>query len=479
MSQPIISSTTQNFLDIYDITNDLVILRDGTTTLIITVDAMNFGLLAEEEQDSIIYSYAGLLNSLNYPIQIIINSQTKDVTGYLHLLKDQEDETTNPKMRQRIKQYREFVANLIRERNVLDKRFYLAIPATALELGLLTPQSVMPGTKTLDITGIERNVILEKAQTVLEPKRDHLIAQFARIGLFSRQLTTQEIIQLFYISYNPEAAEGQQLVDTSNYVTPLVTTGAEGNIMTNSSQPPFDPQNQGVQPTQPALGGIDSYQPTQMVTDAGQPAQPLTADASQPAQPSALDAANTPAEPAPAAMPPMTDLNQTMSNQPQIEPEPVGELHTPDQPIVQPAAPITPITEAAPMAEVTPTSAVTPAAEMAPATEITPAPEATPASETTPITEMASEVAPAAPESPDIQQIQQEIDQTLGQFGATTTGSASPTELPASPVSVNPPADSLPNQPGDNNQAVSIPTNNPVGNEPSSNQGDSAELPEI
>ena len=74
-----ISSTTQKFLDIFDITNDVVVLRDGTVSMLLIISAMNFGLLAEQEQDAIIYSYAALLNSLNFPIQIIINSKTKHI----------------------------------------------------------------------------------------------------------------------------------------------------------------------------------------------------------------------------------------------------------------------------------------------------------------------------------------------------------------------------------------------------------------
>lgn len=217
-----ISSTTQKFLDIHDVVNDLLILKDGATALIITVNAMNFGLLAEEEQDAIIYSYAGLLNSLNYTIQIVIKSQTKDVTSYLHLLDEELAVATSHTKKEWIKRYRAFVGNLIKERNVLDKKFYVVIPATALEMGLLPPSTVIPGVSQPDLSSVERSVILDKAKEILEPKRDHLMSQFGRIGLIARQLTTQEIIQLFYLSYNPEAAEGQQITDTNSYTTPLV-----------------------------------------------------------------------------------------------------------------------------------------------------------------------------------------------------------------------------------------------------------------
>lgn len=236
MSDPL-QSTTQQFLDIYDITNNFVIMKDGTVSVILTVDAMNFGLLAEEEQDAIMYAYAGLLNSLNYPIQIIVQSRTKDVTAYLKLLQEQEAITENDTMRKRIGMYREFVGNLIHERNVLDKKFYVVIPAAALELGFMTASSVLPGKSSFDIKSIERSVILEKAQNLLDPKRDHLIAQFARIGLYSRQLNTQEIIQLFYVRYNPEAAEGQQIGESNMYTTPLVRASVQESAMYNAASP--------------------------------------------------------------------------------------------------------------------------------------------------------------------------------------------------------------------------------------------------
>jgi len=222
MANTSISSTTQQFLDIHDIANNFLIMKDGATAIILTVDALNFGLLAEEEQDGIIYAYARLLNSLNYSVQILIRSQTKDITNYLQLLTDQEQATNSKLQKEQIGRYREFVGQLIQDRNVLDKKFYVVVPANSLEMGLLPPQTVVPGVKQVDISTVDRSVILEKAKNILDPKRDHLIAQFGRIGLYARQLQTQEIIQLFYNSYNPEASEGQQLTDSNQYTTPLV-----------------------------------------------------------------------------------------------------------------------------------------------------------------------------------------------------------------------------------------------------------------
>jgi hypothetical protein len=264
----LITSTSQNFLDIFDITNNMVIMKDGTASVMLTVNAMNFGLLAEEEQDSIIYAYAALLNSLNYTVQIVIQSQTKDVTSYLSKLKDREEKASSVTKRKMISRYRGFLNDLIRERNVLDKKFYIIIPATALELGIIAATSVLPGSAKFDISTIDKSMLLEKAKNLLEPKIDHLISQFNRLGLIAKQLSTQEIIKIFYNSYNPKASEGQEITDSRSYTTPLV----EANVVTHDlikKQP-----NQAAQPVQ--------FNQASQTTQSVQPAPPI--QAAQPVQ---------------------------------------------------------------------------------------------------------------------------------------------------------------------------------------------------
>ena len=231
MSDNAISSTTQEFLDVYDITNNMTILKDGTVSMILRIGTMNFSLLAEQEQDAIIYTYGALLNSLNYPIQINIQSQTKDATKYLRLLDEQTQKASSQNKANLIRKYRNFVSQLIRERNVLEKKFFIVIPASPGEMGLIAPKNVLPGQTTFDIKSVEKTVLLEKAANILEPRRDHLISQCNRLGLFAEQLETQEIIQNFYINYNPEAQEGQEITNSESYKTPLVRASFSRNPM--------------------------------------------------------------------------------------------------------------------------------------------------------------------------------------------------------------------------------------------------------
>lgn len=279
-----ITSTTQDFLDIYDITNNFVIMKDGSVSAVLSVYAMNFSLLAEEEQDAVIYAYAALLNSLNYPIQINIQSKTKDATKYLELLRKQQEKASTKEKAARIARYQEFVGQLIQERNVLDKKFYVVIPANPIEMGIMAPQSFLPdvtGKNAFDISAIERSVILEKAANVLDPRVTHLIGQFNRIGLYATQLTTQEIIQNFYANYNPESTEGQQLVDSTDYATPLVRASVfnanvrQSNQLSDTAPPEAQQQvaEQQLQPSTPEspFQQTEVVAPSQVVVESQAP----------------------------------------------------------------------------------------------------------------------------------------------------------------------------------------------------------------
>ncbi len=200
-----IKGTTQDHLQVADIVDDLVIIKDGSVALIIAVSAVNFGLLSEQEQESIIYAYAGLLNSLNFSIQIVVRSQQKDVSAYMALLEEAREKQKNPLLADQIAKYRDFIANTVKNNNVLDKKFYIAIPFSFLELGVASSAGGLFKKKTTGLP-LPAETIVEKAKTALLPKRDHILRQLGRLGLRARQLTTVELIDLFHDIYNHRTA---------------------------------------------------------------------------------------------------------------------------------------------------------------------------------------------------------------------------------------------------------------------------------
>lgn len=221
-----IIASTQEHLPIEDIQKDLVILKDGSCCLVLQATAINFGLLSEKEQDAIIFAYAALLNSLSFPLQILIISQKKDISSYLNLLDKQIEVTRGKEQQKKIAEYKEFVEQTVKKRKVLDKNFYLIIPFSALELG--TPQAVTSLFKKSQTLPYDKEYIIKRAQTSLFPKRDHLIRQLRRLGLQARQLTTEELIAFFYQLYNP-GVEGQRLAAKKDYQTPIVEPATAEN----------------------------------------------------------------------------------------------------------------------------------------------------------------------------------------------------------------------------------------------------------
>ena len=221
---PPIVASTQEHLDIYDIQDDLTITKSGGAALVLQTTAVNFGLLSEAEQDATIFAYAGLLNSLSFPIQIVIRSKKMDISHYLDLLDQVVDRQQNPLLKDQILKYKAFIEATIKENKVLDKRFYIIIPFSPLELGLKGGMSLTASKKP----PFPKEYILDRAKTALYPKRDHLIKQLARIGLKAQQLTTQQLVELYYDIYNPATIGLQQLTAaTREYATPLVAPAIE------------------------------------------------------------------------------------------------------------------------------------------------------------------------------------------------------------------------------------------------------------
>lgn len=196
-----IKSSTQEHLDIYTIKNHLVFLKDGSCSLVLKTTAINFNLLSEEEQDATIYAYAGLLNSLSFSIQILIRSQRKNISDYINLLDNRIQTTPSQKVKENLLSYRQFVKSLVKENRVLEKKFYVIVSFSAIELGI-TKSTFNPFAKSPQKPPYDLDYIEEKSSMALYPRRDHIIRQFARIGLKASQLTTSELVTLFYTIYN-------------------------------------------------------------------------------------------------------------------------------------------------------------------------------------------------------------------------------------------------------------------------------------
>lgn len=188
--QPKIGSTQQH-LPIKSIHDDVIILKDGSVAVVLQTTAVNFDLLSENEQLAVISSFAALLNSLSFSIQIVIRSKRLDISKYLENIRKIENAQTNPLLKLMTKRYRIFVETLTSENEVLDKQFFVVVSVSYLEIGV--------------VNNIEQD--FNKALTLLIPRRDNIIKMLGRIGLKANQLTNEKLIRLFYDIYNESPLE--------------------------------------------------------------------------------------------------------------------------------------------------------------------------------------------------------------------------------------------------------------------------------
>ncbi len=215
-SQPISKpkASTQSFIEIEDIKDDVLLLKDFSAVVVVEVGAVNFWLLSAEEQNSIIYAYAGLLNSLSFPVQILILSNKIDVSSYLDYLDNKINKQSNELIKNRMTSYREFIKTIIKKNTVLEKRFFFVIPFSPLEMGISGANS----------SRLNKEYIFSRAKTSLYPKRDHLIRLLSKIGLRASTMQKQELTELFYNLYNPSTT-GRRLGPIDSYTDVVLTTG--------------------------------------------------------------------------------------------------------------------------------------------------------------------------------------------------------------------------------------------------------------
>jgi hypothetical protein len=199
--KPLIS-TTQAHLPIADITNDIAVYKDGGASLVLESTSLNFGLLSEKEQAAVIAAYAALINSLTFTVQIVVLTQRKDISSYLTYLDEQAKKITQPLLASLMQEYKGFIVDSVKKKNVLGKRFFMVLYFSPLELGV--GKSVASLTKRAGPLPFTESYVIKKAKIALYPRRDHLIRQAGRLGIKFKQLGTADLIALYHSVYNPE-----------------------------------------------------------------------------------------------------------------------------------------------------------------------------------------------------------------------------------------------------------------------------------
>ncbi|MEK7633607.1 MAG: hypothetical protein AAB437_02070 [Patescibacteria group bacterium] len=208
-----VKASTQSFIEIEEIKDDIVLMKDFSAATVVEVGAVNFWLLSTEEQSSMIYAYSELLNSLSFPVQILIVSKKIDVSTYLDYLEDKISKQAIDILKKRMIGYREFIKSIIKINTVLEKRFFFVVPFSPLEMGI---SGANPGS-------LNKEYVITRAKTSLYPKRDNLLRLITKIGLNGSVLQRQQLTELYYNLYNPSAT-GRRLAPIESYTDVIMSS---------------------------------------------------------------------------------------------------------------------------------------------------------------------------------------------------------------------------------------------------------------
>jgi hypothetical protein len=210
-----ITTTTQQYLDIAEIKEDTVIMRDGTLRAVLLISSINFALKSEDEQNAIIAAYVSFLNNIDFPLQIVIQSRELNVDGYLNGLRERAKEQTNDLLKMQTFEYIQYVNELISMSKIMNKRFYVVVPYNPLtdkQKGFFSRFFDVFKPVTLIRMKEEK---FRRRRLEIARRVDNITSGLNSMGLNAVQLDTQSLIELYYNTYNPSTSQHQKLVDVN------------------------------------------------------------------------------------------------------------------------------------------------------------------------------------------------------------------------------------------------------------------------
>ncbi len=186
--------STQEFVPIERVRDGIVILKTGEIRAVLITNSLNLGLKSEDEQQAILSQFQNFLNSLDFPVQIFIQSRKLNIKPYMDLLQERSSEVKEDLLKIQIHEYMGFITKFTEESNIMTKHFFITIPYFSTG-----PQS--SGLLPVASKGADSN--FESARIQLEQRTLTVIQGLSRFGLRAQRLGTEEVVELFYKLFNP------------------------------------------------------------------------------------------------------------------------------------------------------------------------------------------------------------------------------------------------------------------------------------
>ncbi len=204
----VVSKATQEFVPIKEVRDGIVVLKDGSLRGIVLASSLNFSLKSDDERNAIMMQFQDFLNSLDFVVQISIQSRRLDIRPYIALLEDRYKEQMNDLMKIQTREYIEFIKKFTETTNIMTKNFFIVIP---YDPAIINIKGGMTGSffqkKTASEKTAEKEAGFEENRTQLEQRVSVVEQGLSRCGIRVVRLGSEEVIELFYKIFNPGDTE--------------------------------------------------------------------------------------------------------------------------------------------------------------------------------------------------------------------------------------------------------------------------------
>ena len=207
---PLNAKATQEFVPIKEVRDGVIVLKDGGLRAIVLANSVNLSLKSDEEQKATIVQFQSFLNTLDFAIQISVQSRRLDIRPYLLLLEDRMKVQNEPLLKLQTREYIEFIRKFTEDVSIMTKSFFVVVPYT--HTVLKSDSGIFKrffGRKSKEETNIAKQEDFEEKRSQLEERVGVIEQGLARCGIKSAQLGTEEVVEVFYKVFNPGEVEGK------------------------------------------------------------------------------------------------------------------------------------------------------------------------------------------------------------------------------------------------------------------------------
>ena len=212
------AKATQEFVPIKEVRDGIVALKDGGLRAIVLANSINLSLKSDEEQKAIILQFQNFLNTLDFSVQISIQSRRLDIRPYLLLLENRMRVQSEPSLKLQTKEYIEFIKNFTESVSIMTKNFFVVVPYT--HISLKTQSGIFKNLfskKSRKEEELKNQLDFEEKRSQLEQRVSVIQQGLSRCGIKSAQLGTEEVVEVFYKVFNPGELEGKIEVDNTGH----------------------------------------------------------------------------------------------------------------------------------------------------------------------------------------------------------------------------------------------------------------------